>query len=161
MIQQARPDARLALVGSNPSAEVLALAGERVQVTGSISSEALTARYRGARVAIVPLRFGAGVKLKVVEAMREGVPLVTTGVGAQGLPGLEDVASVRETPEDLAQEALRWLDASDYAWLEASHRQVAYAEAKFGRAAMREPLERAIASARTKAARARDAASVS
>ncbi len=39
-----------------------------------------------ARVAIIPLRQGAGVKLKVVEALREGLPLVTTPVGARGLP---------------------------------------------------------------------------
>ena len=53
--------------------------------------------YRTARVAAVPLRYGAGVKLKVVEALREGLPLVTTSIGAQGMPGLEQWHRLRRT----------------------------------------------------------------
>ena len=146
-VRKARPDVRLALVGSNPTDEVKALASDEVEVTGWISSEDLQARYDGARVAVVPLRFGAGVKLKVVEALNEGAPLVTTPVGAQGLPGLTDVAAVRETPEAFAEATLRLLNASDDDWLAASRQGVAFVQSRFGRSAMRQALETAILAA--------------
>ena len=42
----------------------------------------------------MPLRTGAGVKSKVVEALREGLPIVTTTVGAQGLPEIESIIAI-------------------------------------------------------------------
>ena len=80
------PGARLSIIGSNPTSTVRALAGDGITVAANVSDAELAAAYARARVAVVPLRCGAGVKLKVVEALRDGVPLVTTPVGAQGLP---------------------------------------------------------------------------
>ena len=84
-----RADARLIIVGGGAPNHVKALAGPSVELTGMINDEALATRYTQSRVAIVPLRFGAGVKGKVIEALHAGVLIVTTQVGAQGLPGLE------------------------------------------------------------------------
>jgi GT2 family glycosyltransferase len=147
LVKQRRPDATLSLVGSNPTAVVRALASDDIEVAGWVSSEELKARYSRARVAAVPLRFGAGVKLKVVEAMVEAVPLVTTPVGAQGLPALDEVASVKESAADVAEAILGWLDASDEAWLKASQALGVYVEARYSRAKMRECLEIAIGAA--------------
>ena len=77
-----------AIAGSNPPADVQALARDAISVRANVSDAELRELYRTARVAAVPLRYGAGVKLKVVEALREGLPLVTTSIGAQGMPGL-------------------------------------------------------------------------
>ena len=134
-----RPGARLSLVGSNPTADVLALAGERVEVTGFVSDAELQRRYRSARVAVVPLRFGAGVKSKVVEALQQGLPLATTGVGAQGLPGVEAACAVADDPAALAAAILALLD-DDQAWLAASRAGAAYAGARFSRAALQATL---------------------
>ena len=68
------PEATLTLVGSNPTARVRRLARADVIVTGPVSEEALYRRYAAARVAVVPLRSGAGVKLKTVEAMVKARP---------------------------------------------------------------------------------------
>jgi O-antigen biosynthesis protein len=133
------PGARLTLAGSNPTPAVVALRGRGVEVTGAISAEELAALYSTARVAIVPLRFGAGVKLKVVEALHQGLPLVTTPVGAQGLPGLGEILSVTEDPAALAAAVVSLL-GDDTAWLRQSAAQSAYAEAHFSRAALRESL---------------------
>ena len=62
----------------------------------------LLAYYLGARVAVVPLRYGAGIKNKVIEAMAYGTPLVTTGVGAQGLNGLATVTPVTSDTQEFA-----------------------------------------------------------
>jgi GT2 family glycosyltransferase len=139
LIRAKRPDVRLTLVGSNPTAKVRELAGEGVKVTGFVSDEELAVHYDTARVAVVPLRFGAGVKLKVVEALREGVPLVTTPVGVQGLPGVADIIPVHDRPEAFAAAVLRLLEVDDV-WVQQSLAQTAYARARFSEASMRESL---------------------
>ena len=79
--------------------ELAAAAG--VAVKANVSDRALDMAYAGARLAVVPLRCGAGVKLKVVEALREGLPLVTTPTGAQGLPGLWQIVPIETNPAAL------------------------------------------------------------
>ena len=118
-----RPELKLGLVGSNPTNQVKALQSAAVEVTGFVSDEELRLRYTKARVAIAPLRFGAGVKGKVIEAMAHGVPCVTTTTGAQGLDaGADNALRVGDTPEEQAQMILNLL-ADDETW----RRQVAVA----------------------------------
>jgi O-antigen biosynthesis protein len=50
----------------------------------------------------VPLRFGAGVKGKVLEAIRYGVPLITTSIGAEGIPDALDVMGIADEPDAFA-----------------------------------------------------------
>ncbi|MEM7692434.1 MAG: glycosyltransferase, partial [Pseudomonadota bacterium] len=82
---------RLHLVGSNPPDAVQSLACADVTVHGYLSDAALDALYREAAVAVVPLRFGAGIKGKVIEAITQGLPLVTTTIGAEGIPEAKEV----------------------------------------------------------------------
>ncbi|MFT8719678.1 glycosyltransferase [Acetobacter sp.] len=109
------PDVKLVLAGSKPAAEVRDLACPDVTVTGFVSNEELEHLYASARVAVVPLRFGAGVKNKVLEALHHGLPLVTTSIGAEGITGLESAASVADAAEGLA-EALVALLKDDVLW---------------------------------------------
>jgi len=126
------PDARLAIVGSNPTQRVADLAGEQVSVHANVSAEELNAWYERARVAAVPLLFGAGVKLKVVEAMVRGVPVVTTPVGAQGLPGIEAVAAITRDAIDFA-ECVVTLMTDDDTWARQAEAQTRYAKHRFSR----------------------------
>lgn len=138
------PSLRLTLVGSNPSPRVLQLAGEHVEVTGFVTDEELLRRYAAARVAVVPLRFGAGVKGKVVEAMQQGVPLVTTTVGAQGLPGLEAVVAVADDAAELARRILELVDDDD-AWIRTARAGAAFVRSRFSFETMRQALVDALA----------------
>jgi GT2 family glycosyltransferase/glycosyltransferase involved in cell wall biosynthesis len=131
--------ARLRIVGADPPALVRALAGPCVTILANISEAELAAEYRRARVALAPLRFGAGVKMKAVEALAAGVPLVTTPVGAQGLPGLGDVASVCRDAEGIADSVCLLL-ADDTLWRARSTAGVAYTRERFSEAAMRASL---------------------
>ncbi|HSD17989.1 MAG TPA: glycosyltransferase [Thermomonas sp.] len=142
-VWERRPEARLSLVGSNPTTEVLALAGERVEVTGFVDDGELQRRYAQARVAVVPLRYGAGVKSKVVEALQQGLPLVTTSVGAQGLPGVEATCAVADDAATLADHLLELL-ADDAAWQRQSRLGAAYARAHFSRDTLRMQLASAL-----------------
>ncbi|UPG86531.1 glycosyltransferase [Luteibacter aegosomatis] len=120
-VRRAHPGVKVTLAGSNPSPEVMALASEDVFVTGFLSDDVLTSLYRSARVAIAPLRFGGGMKGKVLEAMRHGLPLVTTSTGMQGLAKAADFVFANDEAIDFASSVLRLLD-SDEEWVLRSKR---------------------------------------
>ena len=96
-------DVHVHLVGSNPGEQVQALASAQVTVHGYLSDEKLAALYRQVGLAVVPLRYGAGVKGKVIEAVQHNVPLVTTFVGAEGIPDAEEVCWVVDSAPALAE----------------------------------------------------------
>ena len=75
----------LTIVGRKPDAAVRALASEAagIEVTGTVDD--VRPYYHQARAAIVPLRAGSGTRLKILEAMAAGVPVVSTALGAEGL----------------------------------------------------------------------------
>jgi glycosyltransferase involved in cell wall biosynthesis len=100
-VRAALPGATLTLAGDAPPPEVVALAGEDVVVTGWVPEVA--PHLDAARVSVAPLRFGAGVKGKIGEALAHGLPVVTTAVGGEGM-GLVDGehALIGETAEELA-----------------------------------------------------------
>jgi polysaccharide biosynthesis protein PslH len=77
------PDARFRIVGRNPRRQVLQLASDAIEVTGSVPSVA--DHLRQAAVVVVPLRIGGGTRLKIYEAMAAGKAVVSTSVGAEGL----------------------------------------------------------------------------
>jgi glycosyltransferase involved in cell wall biosynthesis len=96
-------DCHLHLVGSNPPQQIHALASPQVTVHGYVDDGALDALYRRVGVAVVPLRYGAGVKGKVIEAARQNVPVVTTGVGAEGIPDAGDVMWIADGADAFAE----------------------------------------------------------
>ena len=84
------PGARLTIAGFRPTAEVKALAGPLVDVVGEVP--AMEPLLDAHRISVAPLRFGAGIKGKVCEALAAGIPVVTTSVGTEGMglaPGSE------------------------------------------------------------------------
>ncbi|MBS0642207.1 MAG: glycosyltransferase, partial [Proteobacteria bacterium] len=133
--------------GSNPTEAVRAL-GERPAITvrANVPDTLLRACYAQARLAVVPLRCGAGVKLKVVEALHEGLPLVTTPTGAQGLPGLWQVVPIETDPAAFAAAVVTLL-TDDQAWRRQSVAQQDFASSRFSHAAMAESLLAALRAA--------------
>ena len=83
-LQVKYPDTTLTLVGANPTSEVLAL-GELpgVTVTGRVPS--IAPYLHQATVSVVPLRTGFGMKIKTLESMAAGVPVVGSDRGLEGL----------------------------------------------------------------------------
>ena len=100
--QAAGRELALTIVGSKAGAEVKALERPGVNVRGFVSEEELLRLYAETDIVIAPLRYGAGVKGKVIEAMARGVPVVTTDVGAQGIDGADQLLFIANTAETLA-----------------------------------------------------------
>lgn len=110
---------KVLLVGSNPSEEVKALASDSVVVTGFVTDDQLESIYKNARIVVAPLLYGGGMKGKVIESMRFGVPCITTSIGAQGLDldkcplyVSDDAIRFAELIEELYFDDSAWLDLS-------------------------------------------------
>jgi sugar transferase (PEP-CTERM/EpsH1 system associated) len=85
IIRREEPEATLSIVGRAPTPAVTALAKQAgVIVTGRV--EDVRPYVRDAAVYLVPLRIGGGTRLKIFEAMAMGKAIVSTTVGAEGLP---------------------------------------------------------------------------
>ena len=99
-IHRARPHLRFVIVGSCPAREVLQLSSQPgVVVTGTVND--VRPYYKDASVAVVPLRVGSGTRLKVLEAMAAGVPVISTRLGAEGLDlKHEEHLMLAETPQE-------------------------------------------------------------
>jgi glycosyltransferase involved in cell wall biosynthesis len=97
-IRERFPGWRLTLAGSDPAPAVVALGGEaNVEVTGTVAD--LRPFYQEAIAAIVPIRTGGGTRLKILEAMAAGAPVVSTSLGAEGLavsPGTDILIADRD-----------------------------------------------------------------
>lgn len=100
------------VVGSRATEEIKALNDPEngILIHGFVSDEELRALYNRCRIVIVPLRYGAGVKGKVIEALYYGAPVVTTSVGAEGIPDAEQAMKIADTPEELSQTVLSLYD---------------------------------------------------
>ena len=87
LVQLRLPDAKLYVVGNSPPEQIRKLAGNGIIVTGYVPD---TCDYlRNCMVSVSPLRYGAGMKGKVGEALAAGIPVVASTVAAEGT-GLTD-----------------------------------------------------------------------
>lgn len=95
------PDMIWHIAGSSVTEQITALASSNIIIDGFVSDERLNELYDSSRIVVVPLRYGAGVKGKVLEACHNAVPLVTTSIGAEGLP-LEGVCTIKNDAAEMA-----------------------------------------------------------
>ena len=136
-VKRRHPGARLWIVGQKPPPAIMSRAAEDVIITGLVDD--VRPYLARAAVVIAPLRIGGGTRLKIVEAMAMGKPIVATRIGAEGLDVSdgEDIL-LGDTAEDFADQVVRALgDAplakrlgeaarhcveSRYSWRDAVHR---------------------------------------
>ena len=92
------------IVGSKASDEIKALHNpeQGIIFKGFVTDEELENLYQKNRLVVVPLRYGAGVKGKVIEALHNGSAIVTTSTGAEGIPYAQRIMEVVDDPEEFA-----------------------------------------------------------
>ena len=107
------PDATLAITGATTGVDLAGLAlGEQVQLTGFV--EDVRIPVAEAAAAIAPIRQGGGTRLKILEAMALGTPVVATRKGAEGLEvtGGEHLL-LADDPQQFAHRTIRLLSDHD------------------------------------------------
>ncbi|MBU0678014.1 MAG: glycosyltransferase family 4 protein [Verrucomicrobia bacterium] len=100
------PGARFHVVGHAPPDQIQGLASPSINVTGYV--ESVEPYLQTSRVAVVPLRFGAGLKGKVLQSMAFGIPVVGTSVALEGLPFRDgEEVLVADSPADFARQTIK------------------------------------------------------
>lgn len=130
LLRDALPEtSKLLIVGAGPPEEVTALADGRVEVTGFVPD--LLPVFESARVCVAPIRYGAGIKGKVIHAMAHGVPGVVTPVAAEGM-GLTDGRQVfiADDPGTFAERVLG-LFVDDALWADMREEGIAFVEENY------------------------------
>jgi glycosyltransferase involved in cell wall biosynthesis len=103
-VQRSVPHAGLVLVGKNPTAEIEALASRSSGITVTGEVESVGPYLQGCALFVAPLVSGGGARMKLIEAMMAGAPIITTPLGARGLeaqPGKHIL--VADPGDDFAQ----------------------------------------------------------
>lgn len=112
-VLEKQSDIRLNIVGSNPPDIIKKYESEHIIIKGFVSDDELAALYQQCRVCVIPLRYGAGVKGKTIEAMYECIPIVSTSIGIEGLPGIEKIITPKDSADEFAAEVLnRYSDSN-------------------------------------------------
>lgn len=96
------PDVVWHIVGGNAPEKVKSMKSDNIVLEGFVSDEELEELYRRCRLVVVPLRYGAGVKGKVVEAAYYQIPVVTTTIGGEGLDASMGAFVMEDDAEKMA-----------------------------------------------------------
>lgn len=131
LIHRELPEAELHIYGAYPSkqAKDLHQPGKGFYIKGRAKSADEV--MRKACICLAPLRFGAGLKGKLVEAMQFGTPSITTSVGAEGTAGgLEWPGTVSDQPKKIAEAAVK-LYTDKPSWEEAQQRGIEIINSRF------------------------------
>ena len=104
-IKQTIPDIQVWIVGTNPPPEVRGLASDDIHVTGYVKD--VLPYYKKTSVSIVPLRAGAGTRLKILESMALGRPVVSTAIGCEGLEVVDGQhLLIADAPKEFAEKTV-------------------------------------------------------
>jgi glycosyltransferase involved in cell wall biosynthesis len=97
---------KFTIIGSKPTPEINNLQSESIEVMGFVSEHELKNIYTKVRMAVIPMRYGAGVKGKTVEAMYNGIPVVSTTIGLEGMPRIFEIMKPFDDAEAFANEII-------------------------------------------------------
>jgi glycosyltransferase involved in cell wall biosynthesis len=112
LVTRQLPDVTLTIVGKNPPPDFLQMAAEnpgRITVTGYVPE--LKPQLEQAALMVIPVRAGSGMRVRILEALAQAMPLVTTTVGLEGIdaqPG--EQVLVADTAQDFAAQVIRLMD---------------------------------------------------
>jgi len=84
-LKQKHTDLTFTIIGKNPDQRLINASKNEKNIIFTGFVEDLESYYQNHRVFVAPLRFGAGMKVKVVNAMCRGIPTVTTSIGSEGM----------------------------------------------------------------------------
>lgn len=115
-IRQKYPDITFDVVGARPPQEIVNMNGQGtdINVTGYVEDP--TPYLQQAGLMVVPLRAGGGMRVKILNALAQGLPIVSTSLGCEGIAVTHgENILIADTPLDFANAVLRLLENPDFA----------------------------------------------
>ena len=139
LIKSQLPEIKFLIGGSNMPEQIKALASNDIEILGYVSN--LEEVYSQCLMSIAPLRYGAGVKGKVVISLGYGVPCVATSIATEGM-GLENGIHimVADTPDEFASAVVRLYNSPDL-WEKLSENGMAKVQEKFSFSSVQSKLQ--------------------
>lgn len=108
LIHKQLPDVKLKIYGAYPSQKVLQLHNPKTNFLIVGRAENASEVISESRIMLAPLRFGAGIKGKLLEAMQYGTPSITTSVGAESMHDeLAWNGFIEDNPQEFANKAVQ------------------------------------------------------
>ncbi len=104
------PDLKLYIIGKHPDTRLVELAGRYKDIVLTGFVEDLEEYLPKCRVNVIPLRFGSGMKVKTINGLCRGIPMVSTSIGAEGLRVThEKDILIADEVQDFAEQTMRLL----------------------------------------------------
>ncbi|MEW6003074.1 MAG: glycosyltransferase, partial [Nitrospirota bacterium] len=124
LIKSQLPEIKFVVMGSYPTEKILRLNSDDIVITGFVKD--VSTHFNDAKIFVCPLRYGAGFKGKIVQAMSYGLPVVTTSIGAEGmdLKNGENVL-IADNPEEFARKVVE-IYLNEDLWKKLSHNSIVH-----------------------------------
>jgi glycosyltransferase involved in cell wall biosynthesis len=142
-VRAALPEVSLTMVGLDPRDDLAPLVGTGVSATGWVPD--LDPYFARSRVFVAPLRYGAGIKIKVLESLARGVPVVATPIAAEGLHLADGESALIASGADEFAAAVVLLNGDRALWERLAAGGRAVARRFFSEAALETPLSALLA----------------
>ena len=134
LINSKLPEAKLLVYGAYPSQKVLELHKPKQNFHIMGRAENALDVVKKAKVVLAPIRFGAGIKGKLIEAMQCGTPSITSSIGAEAIAGnLDWNGFVKDTPNDFVEAAIL-LYQEDTLWKQSQENGFEILEKRYNKA---------------------------
>lgn len=143
-IKQKYPSIKLYIVGKHPDKRILEMAEKDAQIIVTGFVENVEPYFQKSRVFITPLRFGSGIKVKVVNALYRGIPCVTTSIGTEGLATIDGIHIFSKDTVSDSVDAIDILLKDEEKWKSISKASRAIAREKYAWKAVLDNIETAI-----------------
>lgn len=143
-LKQKIPDLKFYIIGKNPDNRLIKVANlnQDIILTGFVDD--LEEYYQKCKVLVAPLRFGSGMKVKVLSAMSRGIPIVTTSVGAEGIEAVDMVhLAISDSSREMTEKIIALVEKR-VLWEKLSQESRSLSREKYTWSAVFENVSRAI-----------------
>jgi glycosyltransferase involved in cell wall biosynthesis len=108
LVRRQAPEAELLVIGRNPGSLERRIAADGVRFTGTVDD--IRPHLQGAGLVVVPLRIGGGTRLKILESWSMAKAVVSTSIGAEGLPVRDgENIAIADRPDEMAERIVQLL----------------------------------------------------
>ncbi|MBE0673006.1 MAG: glycosyltransferase [Anaerolineales bacterium] len=103
LIKKKHPDMRFTIIGNNPPVKLMEIAGndKNIELLGYVDD--VRPYFANAMISVCPIKDGGGTRIKILDALSMGMPIVSTSIGCEGIdvtPGAD--VFIADTPEEFA-----------------------------------------------------------